>query len=394
MQNYWYISGDFYKERSKRIGSSDIPCLIPNPERPTESLTGYGTTPVTVWMEKTGRKQRDSVGLPAEMGHYLEPKAVELFIRDVAGTTYAKHYLNDRARYDWLQSEEQDLNARAFQSTKFLHHVQWYNEDMIAHPDCLYDPGHAAMHQIGKQDRENNCFHVLPNVDLEKPFIVEAKSARYFATRRPEYSCSKGYDMALFTWHGIPLSHYMQIQYQLALLGVSVAYLALLYDTSSFHVWEIKANPDHQAKIMEIASRISWHIKKDTQPRDFVMNANDVVDIFPTVQEDFVYVSGDEEEEARKIALAYQEAKKQEKIWKEKKQTAMDAIAVLLKDRGEIRSSSGILARWKQAKAYEKIAGTKKIRENHPDIWEVLKNNDLVSTVEPKRSPDIKYKGE
>ena len=53
MNKFWFI-GDFVEDRARRIGASDIPALIPNPENGTETLAGYGRTPVTVWQEKKG----------------------------------------------------------------------------------------------------------------------------------------------------------------------------------------------------------------------------------------------------------------------------------------------------------------------------------------------------
>ena len=46
--NFWFIDRDFTKARSTRLGASDIPKLIPSPEKPTESLAGYEQTALTV----------------------------------------------------------------------------------------------------------------------------------------------------------------------------------------------------------------------------------------------------------------------------------------------------------------------------------------------------------
>ena len=135
MVNFWYIKGDFLKERSKRIGASDIPALIPDPEKPTQSLAAYGSTPITVWQEKTGRKKREPAGLPAEMGHFLENKALELFIRHVVNYDVARHFIKKKITYELCKDL---VGAREMQSTAFNHNIQYYNDKFIAHPDCIY----------------------------------------------------------------------------------------------------------------------------------------------------------------------------------------------------------------------------------------------------------------
>jgi len=74
-----YIT-DFQKSRSTKIGSSDVPALIQHPEK-SESLAGYGRTALTVYEEKIGIRERDPVGFPAQMGHVVEPYALQEFIR-------------------------------------------------------------------------------------------------------------------------------------------------------------------------------------------------------------------------------------------------------------------------------------------------------------------------
>ena len=66
MINYQYIT-DFYKSRGSRIGASDVPALIPHPDRPSESLAGYGQTAVTLYEEKVGLRKREPAGFAAEM---------------------------------------------------------------------------------------------------------------------------------------------------------------------------------------------------------------------------------------------------------------------------------------------------------------------------------------
>ena len=382
MTKYWFITGDFLADRSRRIGASDIPALIPNPERPTESLAGYGRTPVTVWEEKTGRRDRDPAGLPAEMGHYLEQKAIELFIRDFAGYEIAKAHIHDRQAFEFTR----DANAGNFQNTAFRHHVQVHRDGMICHPDCIYDPSVAYIPKPG-------VAHGV-RVKFEKPFIVEAKSANHWSAWRPEGSIVKGYDVKLKSWQGIPLAHYMQIQFQLALLEIDTAYLTLIHDTSNHDVWEIRANHAHQGKLIDLAGAMAHRIETDTPPADLALNAKDIMALYPDVGDDFVIVTDDERDKAVEIAREYRRAESQQKRWKEKTDDAKDAMAVMLKDRPEIRDADGIIAKWQKRSGSERIVALSEIKETNPVAYRYLKKRNLISKSTDTRTVKISWKGD
>jgi len=370
MVNFWYIKGDFYKERSGRIGASDIPALIPNPENPTETLAGYGRTPISVWQEKTGRKEREPAGLPAEMGHYLEDKAAELFIRYFDGEHTAYQHIWDR-----FSSNAAGGKYGAYQNTPYHHHAQYYRDGMIVHPDVI----HEACTVGGRKSFDG------VTVDTRKEFLVEAKSASYWSAKRPEGSIVKGYDFSLKTWQGVPLSHYMQIQFQLALLECDMAYLALIHNTNQFSVWEIKANRQHQGKLIDLAGKMAWHIQTDTAPRELAMNVSDIMALYPDIGDDFYMVRDEEREKAREIQKKYIEADRQAKAWEARKNDAKDAMAVILKDYAEVRDSEGIIAKWQSRKASERIKALSEIISTDPNAYKYLKRKKLIDSGSPSR---------
>ena len=384
MNKYWFIKEDFLETRKRRIGASDIPALIPNPEKPTQTLAGYDRTPVTVWQEKTGRTGSVPAGLPAEMGHYLEPKAAELFIREVVGRDEGKLHMADRLRLELARIGDGPVpDPQLFQSTPFLHETQIYTDAFIAHPDVLYDP-----------ERGNAFLDEKPfmrwglKIDLSKPFIIECKSANYWSAKRRKDSLFSGYDFDDPTWHGIPLAHYFQIQWQLFMFGIDVAYLALLSNTSEFAVWRIVSNDGHRQQLIDIAGKLAHFIKTDTQPRELAINQKDIKDLYDELQPDFSYVQGWEKDEAHKIAERWHEADRQEKLWKGKKADAADAMAVLLKDRPELRDENGIIAKWQIRKGSERVA-LSEIRKNDPTSYRYLKRKKLISTSKESRTVKI-----
>jgi hypothetical protein len=370
MKDFWYIKGDFTKERSGRIGGSDIAALIPSGEKPNESLAGHGRTPITVFQEKTGRKKRDPAGLPAEMGHFLEPKVLELFIREKFNYEIGKEFIRKKIIYEL---SPKNLNASDFQVKPFYHNTQYYTTEgksgKIVHADCIV-----------KTDKEE--------------YSIESKSANFFAARRPTESKISGYDLDLEEWQGIPLKHYVQCQYQLDLLELDYCYLPLIYNTSQFQYWKIKANKKHQNQIMDLVDNMIWHINKDIAPKEMILNQNDVKELHPKLQDDFVMISGEERDQAIEIAGAYNKAHEQEKKWKNKKQEAADSMSILLKDVPELRDENGIIAKWQVKKASERVKGLKDIKKIRPLAYKYLNKWDLINTSEESRSVSIKWKGE
>ncbi|MBE3065159.1 MAG: hypothetical protein IMZ69_09105 [Spirochaetes bacterium] len=400
MVRTWFIDRDVTQHRDTRIGASEIACLIPNPEKPTESLAGYDRTAVTVFNEKTGRAKREPAGLAAEMGHYLEPKATELFMRDLFGEDTAAEWFIRRMQYEVLSRKFSGAphgatkpRAETYQVEPVKHSIEFYTDDFIVHPDGIYIPG-TLQHRLGG---------LLPPLtmpahgltfDLARPFLVEAKSARFWSALRPPESMVTGYNMELRTWQGIPLKHYVQIQFQLALLEVDICYLPLLFDTSEFQVWEIHEDRKVQNQIIDLAGRMAWHVKHDQAPRELAMNAADVIALYPDVHGDFVYVSGEEAAAVREASAAYHKAGKQERLWTARKKEAQDTLAVHLKDRKELRDEAGVLARWTEKAGSDRVKALSKIEAEDPVTYRYLQRKGLIETGAPSRYASAVWKGE
>ena len=378
MVNYWFIDPekDFTEQRAKRIGASDIPALIPNPLSPTESLAGYGRTPVTVWEEKTGRKARGPAGLPAEMGHYLEDKAAELFIRPIDEQASKEHFLD---RGIW------DRGGMNVQSTPYMHHVQFYRDGMICHPDVLYDPA-KNQNLIATVPGSKFTAHDL-KIDMSSPFLVECKSANYFATKRTRKG--GGYNFDDLSWQGIPPAHYMQIQFQLALLGVGVAYLALIHNTNQFQVWPVYADKVHQGKLLDIAGRMIEYIRADREPLEWAINADDIIALYPEIGDDFLLLDGDMKEQARQLAGKYREAEDEERRWKDEMEEYRTGLALLLKDFPEIRDEKQTYAKWQIRKGAERVKALARMKKEDPLAYKYLKRKGLLHQSPDSRSVKV-----
>ena len=383
MNPFWYISDNFHTARSKRIGASEISSCIPNPEKPGESLSGYGNTAITLWQEKTGRKERDQAGLHAEMGNWNEPKNIELFLRGI-DRPLGLEYLQSRLEYELLKEHGTKPNPEKYQTTPCKHHAQWYNDFAICHPDGIWVPPSPETPKIKA--------HGL-KIDLSKPFIIEAKNASYWSAKRRNGSHHTGFDYELKTWQGIPLKFYVQIQYQLEALDVNVAYLPLLSDSANQHTWIIGRNRKWGKKLFELASRMKWHIDNDKPPKDLAISIDDVCTLYPTINDDFRLVTGDDGEKITELARTYKHADEQAKLWDNRKKDAASALSVYLSDTKELRTNIDgeivPVAKWVERKGSERIEALKTIKEEKPEVYKYLDKKGCLSTSEASRSVKV-----
>jgi hypothetical protein len=381
--NLSYIK-NFTKERSGKIGSSDIPALLQHPET-SESLAGYDRTALTVYQEKRGEIEREEAGYKAHMGHMLEPIAIHEFIRkfeqienpEKTATEFLKgYYLCELNKKDdgYPLAEES-------QFTDFYHHTTVRTDFGIAHADCFYVPTIPA---------EN------------EPAIIEAKTRGFWPVKRDK-DPYKGYDFTVTSHQGIPLSDFYQVQYQLALyqevygIRVDNAYLALLYDTNSFATWHIKSNRRAQERLLELADYLHKCIKKGTPPKKLAMSQSDIKIMYPKLEEDFVTLSGEELDSAITAAKQSKEAQEQEKMWKQKKEDALNTLSVFLKDNKKIK---GLfegelidLAEWQERSGSERVAGVKEIKKDE-EFYNILKEKGFINVSEDSRFVKVKFKGE
>ena len=392
MNHFWSISNNFHTARSTRIGASEISACIPSPEKPGESLAGYEQTAITLWEQKTGRKTREPAGLPAEMGNWNEVKCIELFLRGI-DVDLAKRYKQSRIQYELLQESGVDAYPTDYNPTPCKHNTQWYNDFAIAHPDGIWIPDTDATTNTEPVRKVHGL-----KIDLSKPFLIEAKTASFFAARRPENSRTRGFDRELKTWQGIPLKYYVQIQYQLEALDVNVAYLPLLYDSASFHVWMIGRNRKWGKKLFELASRMKWHIDNDKPPKDLAISIDDICTLYPTINDDFRLITGDDGEKAVTLARTFNHADEQEKLWDNRKKDAASALSVYLADSKELRTNVDgeivPVAKWVEKKGSERCEALKTIKEEKPEVYKYLDKKGCLSTGEASRYVKVCLKEE
>ena len=109
---------NFTKERSNKIGASDISKLIQHPEK-SESLYGYDETALTLWQEKTGKIKREPARFSAEMGNALEPVVLRKFISENIDKETAEKFYRGYVLCELNKTDDGYLDAENFQNTNW-----------------------------------------------------------------------------------------------------------------------------------------------------------------------------------------------------------------------------------------------------------------------------------
>jgi len=400
--NYSYIK-NFEKSRDKKIGASDIAWCIPHPEIQTESLAAYTDekgqrhhcTALDLYNEKINGKKY-FYSFPADMGHYLEGKALFEFISDNISNNIATEFLKGYILHKIEKKTPLDyINPEPFNTTIFMHNTEAITNYGVAHADCIYKPNNTFKNPLPDIKLMGNIKKNDLIIDFSKPFIIEAKSARLYTVDARKNDKYKGYDLKLKKWQGIPLKVYFQLQYQMALYQIDMSYLSLIFDTSQKYYWQIKANKKHQKELIQIAEYMKQCIDSRTPPKQLLMNSKDIQKLYPEIQDDFRQVSGKELDDILEIAVLEKYASAQEKLWKRKKEDAQERISIHLKDtqklKGIVDGELKDIAKWRNTGGGNRILGLGDIeeREDNKRIIKYLEKNKLIYETKKGRKPSI-----
>jgi hypothetical protein len=389
------------------IGASDVPALIPHPVKQIESLAAYtdekherhAMTALDLYSAKINNTISPS-GFPAEMGHWLEGRALYEFTADNIDKDIAKEFLRGYMMHKIEQDNSKDaINPAPYNNTPFKHNTEVQNDYGVAHADCVYDPMPLInpRKDLNMKKYRNGHWIIDKNglkINMSLPFLIEAKSARYFSARRKDDPYT-GYDLDLHEWQGIPLKVYFQVQFQMHLYNVDTCYVVLIFDTSSKHYWQIKYNKKHALELEQLARYMKKCIDDRTPPKELLMNSKDIQSLYPTLTEDFRELKDDELTDVLKIAMEEIEASAQEKEWKRKKEQAADMLAIHLKDTKVLKGNVGgviiDIAKWKDTGGSERVMGLADIakREDAATIEKYLRKKGLVKKSEESKKPSV-----
>ena len=325
--------GDFHATRRTAVGASDIPTLAGLTER-------YGSTPLGLWEEKTGRRAPWAGNDATWWGHAHENTILYKYILDNFGKDDAERFLAAKIRR---------RSSGAFKvETEFRHPEYRF---ALAHPDLLIETS---------------------------GLLVEAKSHGLHAAERrddPDF----GYSPDDLTANGLPAAVFLQVQWQLFCAGLSEAHVAVLINTSTFRVYgPVRPDRKNQEAALALAERFWWHVEHDTPPQP--VNWADVCSLFPVPRQTTAMVAGEQEQLARELIERRRKLRAKEAALKEEAEDLRNALGLLIGENAVLANAEGeVLARsYGKSRETVDIAGLR----NLPGLYESVKAEGLVKKSE------------
>ena len=316
MNNYTTFKSheQFLSARNTGIGSSDIPTLAGLNAK-------YGSTAMTLWEQKTGRSEGFTGNMATEWGHLHETNILYMYIKNNYGADTADKFLIHKITNQ--------------------HYLNFKNNTEARHPDYPYFIAHADL-----------------LIDENGGHIQEAKSARMMAGKRRDDD-DYGYSADDLTASGIPLSVFLQVQWQLLCYGAESAGVSVLIDTSDYREYgTIYPDKKTQEKLMTLAERFWHNVKTDTPPKPIIFD--DVKKLFPDVQEEAAICTIDSEIDSGVTVadmLSERDAiNKKIKELKLKEDDIKKAIGLLIGDNKTLMTPDGTILATRSMQSRESIS--------------------------------------
>lgn len=323
---------DFSKGR-RYIGASDVPTLA-------LMTLKYNQTPLSLWEVKTGRADPFRGNERTRAGKELEPIVLKWGIDKM---------------FDTKDVDSRELMLKFVKGRDYL--------TFRALTESRHDRGYIVAH--------------ADLVDVDRPFIMEAKTAGFFGAHRKE-DINYGYDMDDLSANGIPSSVYLQVQTQLLCYDIREAYVSAMMDTGVHRLYgPITAHKKTQEKILAICERFWWHVEKDTPPKPEIWT--DVVKLNPILDAESKTVVGGEDEtkvkemKARAVAL-----RKRSKEIESELDDIKNAVGLIIGGNKYLESSSGE----SMATAFDVVKNNvseKKLKEAHPKWHKKLQKEGIIT---------------
>lgn len=335
---------EFHAERQGMIGASDIPTLV-------GLNSQYGQTPYTLWLEKTGRAERSPMSEPARWGHLHEPLVIAECLRIFTGDTGLGDF--------------------------FL--AEYYSK----RPVNIHSGGHSF--QTKTTAISDEYPFAIAHADLwipETKRIQEIKTSSFYASLRKQ-NADRGYSRDNNTSNGIPLSVYLQTQWQIMCYDAEDCGVSALIDTSHYQEYGPWKREDKViGKLIELADKFYWNIKNDRPP--MITTWEDYQHLFPNVKEEKVIYPLDHEIHGqgftiRDVMNEYHRLNEQSKSVEKKLNDIKKAIGLLMGENKTLETPDGIILATMSPIKKETLKGIKEIEKQLPEIGKALRDAGLVS---------------
>lgn len=343
--NRYYKIQDFAASRLTGVGASDIPTLAGFNKR-------WGETPYTLWRLKRGIDAPQDAGPRAEWGHRLEGEVLHKFIEDRYGKEAADDFLHAKMRGKSSGPFKSDTECRSPERSYCLAHADLVVDGIMN--TVLPDP-------VKTVEREAMSFSYgpPPRGELAEPYLVEAKTTGLMSARRDDDDPDSGYSPTDFSQEGIPAAAFLQVQFQLYVYGLRVAYVPVLIDGGDYREYgPVIADPRVQEKCLTLAERFWKLVQAPEEPKPETWA--DVAAMWPEPKDFTARLGGEEEMRARDMVGVYAKNKKRIKELDAECDEITNALGIYLGENKTLTTAEGT----KLASSWLVEQPTVKVRKN------------------------------
>ncbi len=331
MNPFTYINHDTWLEdRNKGIGASDIPILC------NESNF---MTPLDLWDQKINNTQPeidDDLQKLFDAGHDQEPITL----------------------YRYLKKQNQEIGYFIF--------------------NCYYDKKHIGT--AGKIKLFTEFHHPNYNFMFAHPDMIhndkniEVKFVRHLGDE---------WNFDDLTQDGIPFKYYLQTQFQMMCTGLNKTIVLVNYAGVDFYEFEIFANEELFRKFEKICSDF-WKLIENKEP-PMPSNRADVRKLFPNRNFKALSLTGDMELQTILQKDRYSYLKKRIKQMEKEQEAIKTSVLSLMVNNNILQTAEGDQIASIKEFPVERIMGLKKIKSDHPKVYEYLQENKMINTTETMR---------
>lgn len=352
---------DFHGERKNAIGSSDVPTIA-------GLNVKYGQTPLKLWEEKKGISEPFQGNEATYWGHRHELNILHRYIKNLCNEEIADKWLVKRL----TGKNKFKADGYEFYSNTKAEYEGFFGIKNIAHADL---------------------FIKLPN---NKYHIQEAKSLRLYSSKRDENN-EYGYSNSDTSLNGLPLSVYLQTQFQLAVYSKSYGIqkdniflgVSCLIDTSDYREY-ISKKESHDditvESINEMVNRFKGHLSENIPPQPLTWE--DVQRLYPKTIENAVVLQKSytikDNITLETILERREELNKQAGEIEKELNDIQNSIGILIGENSRIQTPEGdILVTCSESE--RKSLSLKTLEEKAPEIYKQVFENNLVNVSKFKR---------
>ena len=352
---------DFHGERKNAIGSSDVSTIA-------GLNVKYGQTPLKLWEEKKGISEPFQGNEATYWGHRHELNILHKYIKNLCNEEIADKWLVKRL----TGKNKFNADGYEFYSNTKAEFEGFLGIKNIAHADLLIKlPG--------------NKYH-----------IQEAKSLRLYSSKRDENN-EYGYSNSDTSLNGLPLSVYLQTQFQLAVYskcyGIQKNNISLgvscLIDTSDYREYiSNKESYDINTveSITEMVNRFKVNLSENIPPQPLTWE--DIQRLYPKTIENAVVLqksySIKNDISLETILKKREELSKQASEIEKELNDIQNSIGLLLGENSRIQTPEGdVLVTCSESE--RKSLSLKTLEEKAPEIYKQIIENNLVNVSKFKR---------